>query len=162
LGENLVETNQLFEKILRERDLYNEEIIRKVAGKASIQNIKEIPEDIRRIFVSAHDISPEWHLRIQAAFQKYTDNAVSKTINLPNSATIQDVEKIYMLAWKMKCKGITIYRDGSREEQVINFYSNGKKEERESDDDTCPNCGAKMVREEGCKICRSCGYSACG
>jgi len=162
LGENLVETNQLFEKILREKGLYNEKIIRKVAGKASIQNIEEIPADIRRIFVSAHDISPEWHLRIQAAFQRYTDNAVSKTINLPNSATIQDVEKIYMLAWKMKCKGITIYRDGSREEQVINFYSNGKKEERESDDDICPNCGAKMVREEGCKICRSCGYSACG
>jgi len=160
LGENLVETNQLFERILREKGLYNEKVIRKVAGKASIQDILEIPENIRKIFVSAHDVSPKWHLRIQAAFQKHTDNAVSKTINLPNSATIQDIEEIYMLAWKMKCKGITVYRDGSREEQVISFYSEDKKEEKNKND-ICPNCGEKMVREEGCKICKSCGYSVC-
>ncbi len=160
LGENLAETNQLFEQVLREKELYSKEIIKKVAGRASIQDIEEIPDNIRKIFVSAHDVSPEWHLRIQAAFQKYTDNAVSKTINLPNSATIQDVEKIYMLAWKMKCKGITIYRDRSRDEQVINFYSEDKKEEENSD--KCPNCGAEMIREEGCKTCKSCGYSVCG
>ncbi|RLJ02109.1 MAG: hypothetical protein DRP10_02300 [Candidatus Aenigmatarchaeota archaeon] len=82
------------------------------------------------------------------------------TINLPNSATIQDIEEIYMLAWKMKCKGITVYRDRSREEQVISFYSEDKKEEKNKND-ICPNCGEKMVREEGCKICKSCGYSVC-
>jgi ribonucleoside-diphosphate reductase alpha chain len=161
LGENLIETNQLFERVLREKGLYNEEIIKKVAGKASIQDIEEIPKEIRRIFVSAHDISPEWHLRLQAAFQKHTDNAVSKTINLPSSATIQDIEKIYIKAWKMKCKGITIYRDKSREEQVISFYSEDKKEEKPENKDTCPNCGDKLVREEGCKNCKSCGYSVC-
>ncbi len=162
LGENLVETNRLFEIILKDRGLYNEDIIRKVSGKASIQNVEEIPEGIRKIFVSAHDVSPEWHLRIQAAFQKHTDNAVSKTINLPNTATIQDVEKIYMLAWKMKCKGTTIYRDMSRSEQIISFYSEGKKQEEETPEDKCPHCKAKLVREEGCKICKSCGYSVCG
>ena len=125
-----------------------------------LQDIEEIPEKIRKIFVSAHDVSPKWHLRIQAAFQKHTDNAVSKTINLPNSATIQGIEEIYMLAWKMKCKGITVYRDRSREEQVISFYSEDKKEEKNKND-ICPNCGEKMVREEGCKICKSCGYSVC-
>ncbi len=163
LGENLAETNQLFEKILREKDLYSEEIIRLVAGKASIQDIEEIPENIRKIFVSAHDVSPEWHLRIQAATQKYTDNAVSKTVNLPNSATIQDIEEIYIKAWKMKCKGITVYRDRSRDEQVISFYSDdNKKEEEKKKNDKCPNCGTGLVREEGCKICKSCGYSVCG
>jgi len=156
LGENLIETNHLFENVLKEKGLYKQDIIKKVAGKASIQDVEEIPKEIRRIFVSAHDISPEWHLRIQAAFQRYTDNAVSKTINLPNSATIQDIEKIYMLAWKMKCKGITIYRDKSREEQVISFYSEQKK-----NSDICPNCNEKLVREEGCKTCKSCGYSVC-
>ena len=162
LGENLTETNQLFERILREKDLYSKEIIRKVSGRASIQDIEEIPENIRKIFVSAHDVSPEWHLRIQAAFQKYTDNAVSKTINLPNSATIQDVEKIYLMAWKMKCKGITIYRDQSRSEQIISFYSEDKKEVEKPNKDKCPNCGVEMANEEGCKTCKSCGYSVCG
>ncbi len=163
LGENLVETNQLFENILKEKELYNQEIIKKVGGRASIQDIEDIPKEIRRVFVSAHDISPEWHLKLQAAFQEYTDNAVSKTINLPSTATIQDIENIYLKAWKMKCKGITIYRDKSRDEQVISFYSEDKKEEKSQEDENkCPNCGEKMVNEEGCKVCKSCGYSVCG
>ena len=91
----------------------------KVAEQGSIQGINEIPEDVRRIFVTAHDIGLEYHIRMQAAFQKYTDNAVSKTVNLSNTATIDDVRKVYELAHKLECKGVTIYRDGSREHQVL-------------------------------------------
>ncbi len=108
LGTNLIETNPLFEKIAKERGFYSEKLMEKVLKEGSIQHIKEIPEDVRRIFVVAHDIEPEWHVRVQAAFQKYTDNAVSKTVNFPNSATIEDVKRVYMLAYKLGCKGISL------------------------------------------------------
>jgi ribonucleoside-diphosphate reductase alpha chain len=105
------------------RGLYNEELIKKIAQHGSIQEIKEIPKDLRSVFVTALDIQPEWHVRIQGAFQKYTDNAVSKTINFPNWATPHDVEKAFMLAWKLGCKGITVYRYGSREKQILTIKS---------------------------------------
>jgi len=97
-----------------------------------LQNIDGIPYDVKRIFVTAHDISPEWHVRMQAAFQKYVHNATSKTINFPHDATIEDVRKSYILAYKLGCKGITIYRDKSREEQVLNVgsSSSGKQEQK--------------------------------
>jgi ribonucleoside-diphosphate reductase alpha chain len=117
-GEEFFEVNPIFEKVLKERGLYSEELIAKVAESGSIQNL-DLPADIRRVFKTALEIAPEWHVRMQAAFQKFTDNAVSKTINLPNSATRADVEKAFMLAYELKCKGITVYRDGSREEQVL-------------------------------------------
>jgi ribonucleoside-diphosphate reductase alpha chain len=117
-GEEFFEVNPIFEKVLKERELYSEELIAKVAESGSIQNL-DLPADIRRVFKTALEITPEWHVRMQAAFQKFTDNAVSKTINLPNSATRADVEKAFMLAYELKCKGITVYRDGSREEQVL-------------------------------------------
>lgn len=123
LGHELVEVNQRFETMMIERGLYNEDLIKKIAQHGSIQEIKEIPKDVRNIFVTALDIAPEWHVRLQAAFQKYTDNAVSKTINFPNWATPHDVEKALMLSWKLGCKGITVYRYGSREKQVLTIRS---------------------------------------
>ncbi|WXG40559.1 MAG: vitamin B12-dependent ribonucleotide reductase [Candidatus Freyarchaeum deiterrae] len=119
IGTQLFETNPLFEKVAKERGFYNSELMTEIARRGSIQGMKTIPEDVRRIFVTALDIDPEWHVRMQAAFQKYVDNAVSKTVNLPQEATIEDASKIYWLAYKLKCKGITIFRYGSKREQVL-------------------------------------------
>jgi len=119
LGHELVEINPMFETAMIERGLYNEELVKKVSQVGSVQSIHEVPEEVRRLFVAALEIEPEWHVRIQAAFQKYTDNAVSKTINFSNWATPHDVEKAFMLAWKLNCKGITVYRYGSREKQIL-------------------------------------------
>ncbi len=127
-GEEFFEINPIFEDALKQLNLYNDEMLERIAESGSIQEIHEIPEEIRRVFKCALDIDAEWHVRMQAAFQKYTDNAVSKTINMPNSATRKDVEKAFMLAYELKCKGLTVYRDGSREEQVLKVK---KKEEKE-------------------------------
>jgi ribonucleoside-diphosphate reductase alpha chain len=118
-GTELLEVNPFFKKVLQERGLYSEELMRRIAVEGSIQKMTELPRDIRRVFVTSLDISPEWHVRMQAAWQRYTDNAVSKTINLPFLATPDDVKNAYLLAYKLKCKGITIYRYGSKEEQVL-------------------------------------------
>jgi len=118
-GVRLFESNHLFEKIAKERGFYSRELLTKVSRSGSIQNIKEIPEDVKSLFVTALDIPPEHHVKMQAAFQKYTDNAVSKTVNLPEDASQNDVKKIYMLAYELKCKGITVYRYGSKKEQVL-------------------------------------------
>jgi len=119
-GTTLLEANEHFERIAKERGFYSEELMHKIAESGSISDLPEVPEDVKRLFVTAHDISPEWHVRIQAAFQRYVDNAVSKTINFRNSATVDDVRKAYLLAYSLGCKGITVYRDGSREQQVLN------------------------------------------
>lgn len=128
----LPEVNPLFEKAIRERGLYSAELMKKIAQVGSPSHIKELPEDIKRIFVTAHDVTPEWHIKMQAAFQKHTDNAVSKTVNFTHDATIDDVREVYLLAYKLGCKGVTIYRDGSRDSQVLNVgkVNNGSAEGR--------------------------------
>ncbi len=120
-GEELLEVHPLFRKVAQERGFYSEDLMKKIAEKGTIQNFAEIPEDVRRVFVVSHDVVPAWHIRIQAAFQKQTDNAVSKTINFPFSATYEDVYQAYISAYNLGCKGLTIYRDGSREAQVLNI-----------------------------------------
>jgi len=123
MGTQLFEVNPFFEKIAKERGFYSTELITATTKVGSVQNMSVIPQDVRRIFVTALDIAPEWHVRMQAAFQKYSDNAVSKTVNLPHEATIEDVRQIYLLAYRLKCKGITIYRYGSKSEQVLTLGS---------------------------------------
>lgn len=118
-GKKLFYKDQYFEEEIRRRGLYSPILMRKIAKTGSAQDVRGIPLDIKRIFVVSRDISPEWHVRMQAAFQKYTDNAVSKTINFSYSATAHDVRKAYLLAYKLGCKGITIYRDTSRKIQVL-------------------------------------------
>ena len=125
-NDELLEVNPYFEDVARERGFYSSEMMNQIARRGSIQDMEEIPEDVRKIFVTAHDISPEWHVQMQAAFQKYTDNAVSKTVNLPHDATEEDVLKVYQLAYDLGCKGITIYRDGSKENQVLAFGEKDK------------------------------------
>ncbi|MGB5217044.1 MAG: vitamin B12-dependent ribonucleotide reductase [Smithella sp.] len=122
----LLEVHPYFEAIAKERGFYSPELMQRIAENGTIHDMEEIPEDIRNYFVTAHEISPEVHIKMQAAFQKYTDNAVSKTVNFKKEATIQDVSRVYELAYKLDCKGITIYRDGSRDQQVL---TKGKKDE---------------------------------
>ena len=117
----LLEVNPIFEKIAKERGFYSEGLMRLVARQGSIQHLKEIPDDVKKIFVTAHDIGAEDHVKMQAAFQKHVDLGVSKTVNFPNEATVEDVEKVYVMAYKMGCKGITTYRDRSKSEQVLNI-----------------------------------------
>lgn len=128
-NDRLVEVHPYFEKVAKERGFYSEELMERIAREGSIQHIDEIPEDVRRVFVTAHDISPFWHIKMQAAFQKHVDNAVSKTVNFKNDATKEEVEEVYMLAYRLACKGVTIYRDGSRENQVLNTGSEEVKKE---------------------------------
>jgi len=117
-GVSLFETNPYFEREMKRRGIPRDVLV-KVAKSGSVQNISEIPEDLKKIFLTALDISPEFHVRMQAAFQKYTDNAVSKTVNLPENATISDVERVFIEAYRLGCKGITVYRYGSRSQQVL-------------------------------------------
>jgi ribonucleoside-diphosphate reductase alpha chain len=118
-GKELLEINPFFEAIAKKEGFYSEELMRKIAETGHIENLRQIPERIRHLFVTAHDISPENHIRMQAAFQKHTDNAVSKTVNFPHQASVEDVAKVYKLAYQLGCKGVTIYRDRSREKQVL-------------------------------------------
>lgn len=120
-GTEMLEVNPVLKAELEKRGLYSDALMRRIAKEGTVSQIKELPEDIRRVFVSTHDISPEYHVRMQAAFQQFTDNAVSKTVNFSNHATREDVARVYSLAFSLGCKGVTIYRDGSRDEQVLNI-----------------------------------------
>ncbi len=127
-GDELLEVNQLFEEVAKREGFYSEELMRGLARHGSLRGMDGVPEWVQRLFVTAHDISPEWHVRMQAAFQKSTHNAVSKTINFPSSATRKDIEDAYLLAYREGCKGITIYRDKSKDKQVLSIREGEKVE----------------------------------
>ena len=129
-GEKLVYVNKYFEKVAKEQGFYSKELMEKISEKGSIQDIDEIPDNIKDIFCTTHDISPEWHIKMQASFQHYVDNAVSKTINFPNDAEKEDIHAAYELAYQLGCKGITVYRDGSRDEQVLNIGKRLREQEK--------------------------------
>jgi len=129
-GEKLLYVNKYFEEVAKERKFYSKELMEKISEKGSLHDIDEIPDEVKRVFVTAHDITPEWHIRMQAAFQEYVDNAVSKTINFPNYATKEDIYTSYMLAYQLGCKGVTVYRDGSRDEQVLHVGKRIKEHDR--------------------------------
>jgi len=159
-NDKLVEVDPLFEEIAKERGFYSRELMEKIAERSSIQDIDGIPEDVKRIFVTSHDISPEWHVRMQAAFQRFTHNATSKTINFPHEATVEDVRKAYLLAYELGCKGITIYRDKSREEQVLNIGAPMQKEEQkplEVKKEIAPRPRPEVIIGTTTKVATGCG-----
>ena len=119
-GDAMVEVHPLFEETARERGFHSESLMRRVAEQGGVQHIETVPADVKRLFVTAHDIAPSWHVRMQAAFQRHTDNGVSKTVNFPSHASRDDVRSVYMLAYELGCKGVTVFRDGCRDKQVLN------------------------------------------
>ncbi|PIZ49646.1 ribonucleoside-diphosphate reductase, adenosylcobalamin-dependent [Candidatus Woesebacteria bacterium CG_4_10_14_0_2_um_filter_39_14] len=128
LDRKLTFVNPKFEEVLKEKGVWSDEIKNKVAKEGVVRAIAEVPEDIRKIFGTAHEIDPIWHIKMQAAFQKYTENAVSKTINLKHGSKEEDIKNAYLSAWDIGCKGMTIFRDGSKSAQVLNLGLNDKKE----------------------------------
>lgn len=165
-GTRMPEVNlallHVLEKEFAGKDQELSRLKNQIIKRGSIKDIKSLSHKIKKVFVTAMDLSFQDHIKTQAAFQKYTDNAVSKTINLPQTSSAQDVQSCLLLAWKLKCKGITVYRDKSREGQVLNVGLNLANEKKYPGKTiVCPECGGELRLEEGCKNCPNCGWSAC-
>jgi ribonucleoside-diphosphate reductase alpha chain len=156
-GARLVEVNPYFEKVARQGGFYSEELMKQLAEGHSLREFEDIPEKVKEVFVTSHDITPEWHVKMQAAFQKYTDSAVSKTVNLPHDATKEDVADIYKMAYKLELKGLTIYRDRSKDTQVLNLGVKGE-EEQEKDIKRTPRQRPKVTRGITERVNTGCGY----
>jgi len=150
-GAKLLEINPLFEQIAKKEGFYSGEIVEQIARSGSVRDIKDVPDEIKKIFVTAHEVTSEWHVRIQAAFQKHIENAVSKTVNLPNNATIHEVDKVFRLAYALNCKGVTVYRYGSKGEQVLNLGIKTK------DKDTLTSAEEGFAGGKPSIICDICG-----
>lgn len=174
-SDRMLFVHPLFEQYAVDRGFYSESLIEEVSGRGSLAEISGVPVEVKRLFATTHDIAPEWHVRMQAAFQKHIDAAVSKTINFPHSATVKNVEQAYLMAYELDCKGITIYRDGSREKQVLSTNSANSEPitlaaasqfERDLPENQllsrnmCPDCGSELQHNGGCLYC-TCGYSVC-
>ncbi|MCX6648258.1 MAG: adenosylcobalamin-dependent ribonucleoside-diphosphate reductase [Candidatus Bathyarchaeota archaeon] len=149
-GARLFELHPIFEQMAKERDFYGGETLEKIVSHGTIKDIEGIPEDIRRLFVTAHDIAPQWHVKIQAAFQRHTENAVSKTVNLPEDASLSDVDGVYRLAHKLGCKGVTVYRYGSKGTQVLNLGVEARGEGKVATA-SAEYAGGRPI--EGCEVC---------
>jgi ribonucleoside-diphosphate reductase alpha chain len=157
-GNKLLYVNPHFEKAIKDAGIYSKKLMEKVAKEGSVAHIKDIPEDIKNIFVTSHDISPKWHIRMQAAFQKYVDNAVSKTINFTEEATKDDIKMAYELAYELGCKGVTVYRDGSRENQVLNVGKEVKKPKTMNSNRVAPRKRPELTTGVTQRIETGCGH----
>lgn len=156
-GKRLWEVNAQFRRVAGERGFLSDDLIAHAAGQGTIQGRADVPEDVRRLFVTARDIAPRWHVAMQAAFQKHIDGAISKTINLPASATVEQVAEVFDMAYDSGCKGVTVYRDSSRAGQPMALVPEPEKPAR-----VCPNCQQSGPLPEGCVRCPSCGATLCG
>jgi ribonucleoside-diphosphate reductase alpha chain len=156
-GTKLLEVNPHFEKAAKEGGFWSRDLMERIADKGSLNDFEEIPEDVKAIFVTAHDITPMEHITMQAAFQKHVDNAVSKTVNFPHDATPKDVEDVYLLAYKLACKGVTVYRDGSREEQVLSTGKTKKEAEPIVITKTVPRKRPETIKGETRGMKTGCG-----
>ena len=175
-SEQMQFVHPLFAQYAVEQGFYSKALMESVSEKGSLRHIPDVPLEAKRLFTTTHDIAPEWHVRMQAAFQKHIDAAVSKTINFPNSATVDEVKESYELAYRLGCKGITIYRDGSRDKQVLSTQAAdigepltlaaASQAERQLPENQllaqniCPDCGSELQHNGGCLYC-TCGYSVC-
>jgi ribonucleoside-diphosphate reductase alpha chain len=153
-GAELLEINPYFEDVAKKQGFYSDELMQQLAAGKKLGEMENVPAQIKKVFVTSHDISPEWHVKMQAAFQKYTDSAVSKTVNLPHEATPEDVSNIYMMAYKRGLKGLTIYRDRSRASQVLNV---GQKKEEVTEKRT-PRHRPKVTKGITERVNTGCGY----
>jgi ribonucleoside-diphosphate reductase alpha chain len=169
-GERLVEVHPLFVAAARAGGWYSDALMARVAERGSVRGLDDVPAAVQGIFATAYDVAPAWHLRMQAAFQRHVHNAVSKTINFPQSATVDQVEEAYREAYRLGCKGVTVYRDGSRNEQVLSFGDTSRSRAEPTaeagealDGIPCPECGAPMPpsHQGACTVCLECGYSRC-
>lgn len=184
-GTEMLEVNPIFKDYMLSHNLYSDDLMAQIAKDGSLSHVEGVPNEIKRIFVTAHDIAPYWHVKMQAAFQLHVDNAVSKTVNFVESATREDIKEVYILAYKNNLKGITVYRNNSRQFQPMNLNTKKKEpkiemkpieknlepkveENREEYNPTgeiktikCPECGNEIQMAEGCFICLKCGYSGC-
>lgn len=172
-GTKLIEVNPIFEAYAKEHGFYSDELMTKISIDGTLAHCDNVPDEAKRIFVAAHDVSPYWHVKMQAAFQLHTDNAVSKTVNFEENASRQDVADSYLLAYENHLKGITVYRNNSRQFQPMNLEKKDDKkmpeikaidaveEQHQGEEHKCPECGAVLGYGEGCFICLNCGYSGC-
>ena len=181
-GTEMLEINPIFKDYAVKHGFYSEDLMKEIAKTGSVAHVAGVSEEVKKIFVTAHDVSPYWHVKMQAAFQLHTDNAVSKTVNFEEHATRKDIEEAYVLAYENNLKGITVYRNNSRQFQPMNLDDKKKTEEakqaeaetqvQEAKDEeynptgeiktvTCPECGNTIEMAEGCFICLNCGYSGC-
>lgn len=175
-GTIMLEVNPVFEKYAKENGFYSDELMKRISVDGTVAYCKEVPDEAKKIFVAAHDVSPYWHVRMQAAFQLHTDNAVSKTVNFEEQATREEVADSYVLAYENNLKGITVYRNNSRQYQPMNLEKKDEKDgvklpeikavsaedaQKTGEEHKCPECGKVLGYGEGCFICLSCGYSGC-
>ena len=181
-GTEMLEINPIFKDYAVKHGFYSEDLMKEIAKTGSVAHVAGVSEEVKKIFVTAHDVSPYWHVKMQAAFQLHTDNAVSKTVNFEEHATRKDIEEAYVLAYENNLKGITVYRNNSRQFQPMNLDDKKKTDEAKQaeaktpvQDDkeeeynptgevktvTCPECGNTIEMAEGCFICLNCGYSGC-
>lgn len=171
-GTEMLEINPVFEKYAKDKGFYSENLMKEIAKDGSLAHVNGVDDNVKHIFATAHDVTPVWHVKMQAAFQLHTDNAVSKTVNFEEHATREDIEKAYILAFENNLKGITVYRNNSRTFQPMNL--DAKKapeieikpiEESEPTGEiknvVCPECKTTIQMAEGCFICPGCGYSGC-
>jgi ribonucleoside-diphosphate reductase alpha chain len=161
-GERLVEVHPEFRARAEKAGIWSEGLAETLAARGRVRGLDGVPAELSRLFATAHDLSPEVHVRMQAAFQRRVHAAVSKTVNFPTEATPADIAAVYRLAYDLGCKGVTVYRDRSHDEQVLAFGS--APEPRHAPrvtSDTCPECGGVLSGHRGCRACRSCGYSRC-
>jgi ribonucleoside-diphosphate reductase alpha chain len=157
-GMRLKTVVPLLIKKLMEKGIYSDKLIQKIIDNhGSLVGIKEIPANLKKIFKVAHDIDWKDHVKMQAAFQKWTDNAITKTINMPSTTTSKEIEEAFVFAWKLGCKGLTVYRDRAKSNQVISF--GGGQDTQKSK--MCPTCDIKLEKDGNCYKCKKCGFSTC-